>query len=278
MSSLTVTLDLEDHTQGSDPARRYRDNARRILEHLAARGTSATIFIVGDVIEECRDIIRAGVAAGHEFGLHSATHTPLTRQAAPALAPALADATQRLADLSGQPVRGFRAPVFSLTPATVWITDLLGELGYRYSSSVLPAPHPLFGFPGAPTGSFRWPNGLVELPVPLARIGPATVPFLGGIYLRYLPLALIRRCRATLAPDVLPWTYLHPYDIDAAEGYFRFPEAGALMSVLLWRRRGSTLARLDALLEAAGGGTSPTLSGAVEALDVDALPSFDCAH
>ncbi|MGE0484281.1 MAG: DUF3473 domain-containing protein [Gammaproteobacteria bacterium] len=243
---LTVTLDLEDHTQGSDPSRRWLDNAARLLELLAGKGVRATVFIVGDVVAEAAALVRRAAADGHELALHSATHTPLTQEEPRAYARALAAARARLADTCGQAVQGYRAPVFSLTPRTAWVVDVLGTCGFSWSSSVLPAVgHPLHGYPGAPMTPFRWPGGLVELPVPVTRLGPLTLPFLGGIYLRYLPLRLVEARARRLPAGSLAWTYLHPYDIDAAEPYFRFPGTSAPMSLLLWRRRRHTLARLD---------------------------------
>src|SRR2546425_1005005 len=74
---------------------------------------------------------------------------------------------------------------------TARLLDFLAELGFSYSSSVLPASNPLYGFPAAPAGPFLWPNGLIELPAPVARWGPLAVPILGGIYLRYAPSLLL---------------------------------------------------------------------------------------
>ncbi len=176
-------------------------------------------------------------AEGHELALHSWTHKPLTEELPARLRTGLSDSRERLQDLCGAPVVGFRAPVFSLTPASVWAVEVLAELGFHYSSSVLPGRNPLYSFPGAPRQPFRWPCGLVELPVPLIEIGRLTLPLLGGIYLRYLPPSLVSRWRAALPPGTLPWSYVHPYDIDAEEPYFRFPGTSFWMSVLLWRRR-----------------------------------------
>src|SRR5262249_59657735 len=43
--------------------------------------------------------------------------------------------------ISGAPVRGFRAPAFSVPERTPWFFDKLAEAGYQYDSSVFPAPH-----------------------------------------------------------------------------------------------------------------------------------------
>lgn len=252
---LSVTLDIEDHTHGRDAAQRWRDNTARLLDHLAERGVCATLFIVGDIVADAARLLGRAADDGHELALHSATHTPLTNEDPRTYARALADARARLADVCGQAVSGYRAPVFSLTPRTTWVIEVLGECGFSWSSSVLPAAdHPLFGYAGAPRTPFRWPGGLVELPVPVTSLGPRTLPFLGGIYLRYLPLALVESRARCLDANHLAWSYLHPYDIDADENYFRFPGTSAAMSVLLWRRRRPTLARLDRLLARLGTG------------------------
>ena len=275
--TITVTLDLEDHRLGTDASQRYKHNTARILEFLDAHAIRATVFIVGDLVEQCRDLIRAASDAGHELALHSATHTPLTREHATTLAPRLIAARDSLQNMTGKAVIGFRAPLFSLTPATVWITDLLTECGFRYSSSVLPAAHPLYGYAGAPRETFRWPSGLIEFPVPIGRVGPASLPFLGGIYLRYLPLYVIRALTRKLADSTVGWTYLHPYDIDADEAYYRFPGTSAPMSLLLWRRRRNTLKRLDALLGGDEHVAGAPLAERFATLEENVLPQFQPA-
>lgn len=274
---LTFTLDLERHRP--DDPRRYADNAARILDFFAARGVRMTVFVVGELVGELAALIRHAHADGHEFALHSYTHVPLTAEDPAFYGARLAACRMQLEDLTGARVHGFRAPVFSLTPAATWVTGLLAEQGFSYSSSVLPAPHPLYGYPQAPMTPFRWPSGLLELPVPLLRLGPLHLPFLGGIYLRYLPHALIARARRALAPEVAAWSYVHPYDIDSDEGYVRFPGAGAALSVLLWRRRAVTFKRLAGLLDASDGQAAPPFakrlaqSGIVDAASFAPTPA-----
>ena len=47
-------------------------------------------------------------------------------------------ARELLEDVSGKPVRGFRAPAFSVTERTPWFFDKLVEAGYRYDLSCVP--------------------------------------------------------------------------------------------------------------------------------------------
>ena len=244
---LTFTLDLENHRTDGRAMARYRDNAARILDFLAGRGIRATIFIVGDLVRaDCALLLRAQ-ADGHELALHSYRHIPLTLEDRTTYGTKLAAAKHELESICGSRVCGFRAPIFSLIPSTRWVLDILHAAAFEYSSSVLPARNPQFGYPGAATGIFRWPNGLLEIPVPLARLAGVSVPFLGGIYLRYLPRRLLLHMTEKLPASSAPWTYIHPYDIDSADPYFRFPGTSALMSLLLWRQRGGTLKKLDAL-------------------------------
>ena len=271
---LVVTLDLEDHRGGADGAQRYVDNAAAILDALTARGIRATVFVVGELVTSIAALIRRGADAGHEFGLHSVTHTPLAHEDPAHYAPALAAAKANLEDVTGSTVAGYRAPVFSLVAATPWVAGLLTELGFRYSSSVLPAANPLFGYPGAPTVTFRWPSGLVELPAPLAAIGPVRLPFAGGIYLRYLPAALQRRWLERLDEQTPRWAYLHPYDIDSSEGYYRFPGTTVVQSLLLWRNRRATLRKLWHLVACHDDHTARFID-VVDALDTTRLPRFD---
>jgi polysaccharide deacetylase family protein (PEP-CTERM system associated) len=202
---LTFTLDLEDHRERREAPARYPAITREILPWLTELGVRGTFFVVGEVAAAEPGLIREVAAGGHEIALHSYDHKPLT-----AITPArFRDDTVRgralLEDLIGQAVQGYRAPIFSLTPASRWAVGILAELGFHYSSSVLAARHPLYGYPGLPTVPFQWPEGLLEIPAPLARLGPARLPYLGGFYLRYLPLPLIQWLRERAPHDELPW-------------------------------------------------------------------------
>lgn len=245
--SVTVTLDIEDHRGDAPGPKRHAEMTRRLMESLTAHGVRATVFIVGDLCATNSDLIRDIAGQGHEVGLHSFDHRPLHDHDPMAFGAKTRDARRRLQDLTGQSVTGYRAPSFSLTRQTPWVPDALRDLGFGYSSSVLPAGNPIFGFPGAPRQPFRWPCGLLEIPAPVARVGPVVVPFLGGLYFRYLPEGTIRRSAARDRTQAL-WSYLHPYDIDAAEPFCRPHGAALWASLLLWFRRRGALRRFDRLL------------------------------
>jgi polysaccharide deacetylase family protein (PEP-CTERM system associated) len=253
---ITFTLDLEDHRPHPAVAARYPEVTRGILAALGERGITGTFFVVGEIAEAEPDLVREIAAAGHELALHGWRHVVFTEQTPDGLAADVARGKALLEDLGQRDVVGFRAPTFSLVASTVWATDVLFDAGFTYSSSVLPGPSPLYGFPGAPRDPFRWPNGLVELPVPTAGLGRAQLPYLGGTYLRILPEPVILLVHRR-GDRSLPWTYMHPYDVDTAEPYWVVPDAG-WMSPALWVGRTSLLRKLDRL-GAGRGGFGPPL-------------------
>jgi polysaccharide deacetylase family protein (PEP-CTERM system associated) len=262
MPTVTFTLDVEDY-EPDGAAMRAPSITRGVLEFLAARDVIGTFFVVGELAERAPELVRDIAAAGHEIALHAYRHDPL-----PSLSPAgFREDTKRgravLEDLAGSPVVGFRAPSFSLVPATVWATEVLAALGFAYSSSVLPARSPLFGYPGLPTTPFRWPSGLRELPCPVIRAGRLANPYLGGIYFRVLPWAAVRYGLAHAAVDEVLWTYCHPYDFDPHEPFRRRPGLGAAKSRLMWVNRRDMFRRVDRLLAP---GAAPPLAVRAAAL------------
>jgi polysaccharide deacetylase family protein (PEP-CTERM system associated) len=247
-AGITFTLDLEDTRSTNDPVVRYVDATRAIFEFLAARDVQGTVFVVGELAAAHPELAKEAAAAGHEVGLHGWRHAPLDRMTPDEVRADLVRGKALLEDLTGNAVDGFRAPMFSLIAATRWVTELLGECGFTYSSSVLPVRNPLYGDPTSPARPFRWPNGLLELPCPvLARRGIG-LPFLGGVYLRTLPTPAIRAALALAPPEQMLWTYCHPYDIDHEEPFWVRPEAGPAGSRLLWYNRSRMLAKLHDLL------------------------------
>ncbi len=269
MSAIVFTLDLEDHRPNDDAELRFPAITDALLDDLEARGVIGTVFVVGDVVKDQPDLVARVAARGHELGLHGATHTPLPDVAPATFREATAEAMDRLAQTVQSPVQGFRAPIFSLVPGSAWAPEILGELGFTYSSSVLPTRNPLFGWAAAPNRPFRWPCGLVEIPSPVFGVGPLAVPLLGGVYLRVAPGPLIRWAVRT-APDHA-WLYAHPYDFDPGEPRWRLPEVGRLGSRVMWWRRSGMADRVGTIVA----GSERRMIDVVES--AEPLPVFDPA-
>lgn len=270
--AVTVTFDLEDNRRSCAQEERFVPMSHRFLQFVEERGITATVFIVGEIARSHPQLVRRVAEGGHEVGLHGLRHVALEEVGPDRLRAELEEGRALLEDIIHAPVVGFRAPIFSLTPATGWAVEAIGAVGFSYSSSVLPAANPLHGWPGAPRTPFRWENGLIELPCPVGGFGRALIPFLGGIYLRYVPLPLARRFLRALDGQAVAWSYSHPYDIDPDEPFFVMPHAGWLTSRITHTRRGATLAALESRI-AAGAGAGPTLAAIAERLARSDLPS-----
>jgi polysaccharide deacetylase family protein (PEP-CTERM system associated) len=270
---VTLTFDLEDNRRSDTQEARFVAMSDRFLGFLEERGITATVFVVGSLAREHPELVRRVAEAGHEIGLHGLRHVALGDVGRSRLGVELREGREILEDVAQVPVKGYRAPIFSLTPSTAWAVAEIRAAGHVYSSSVLPAASPLHGWPGAPRGPFLWDDELLELPCPVIGIGRLLVPLLGGVYLRYLPPALIRSFVRSRSRSRALWSYCHPYDLDPDEPFFVMPHAGWLTSRLLHMRRSQTLDRLTAAIEAAGGPGQP-LGAIAEALRRAELPSI----
>ena len=253
---VTFSLDIEPHRPDPDEDTSYPVVTRRVYEWLAERGIRGTIFFVATTAIAHPDLVTEAFAAGHEVGLHSWDHTPLTELSRDRFTDETRRGKALLEELTGAPVVGYRAPTFSLVRETAWTTDVLHELGFTYSSSVLPARSPLHGYPGLPRDPFTWPSGLVELPCPIASLGPVAAPYMGGVYLRALPWPVVRWTWRRNGGGPAPLTYCHPYDFDTDEPYWVVPGAGRFGSRLLWIGRATMFDKLEKLF---AGGAGPPL-------------------
>lgn len=241
---VTMTLDVEAFAPEGGSSR-HVELTLEILEALAQRSITASIFVVGEVASAHPELVTAIVESGHELGLHAHRHVALEQIGRDAFLEETRVSKDRLEQLSGAAVLGYRAPMMSLVPSTAWAIPMITTLGFSYSSSVLPARSPHFGWPGLPAEPFRWKDGPVELPCPVVRIGSNGIPFLGGTYLRLLPWTGVRLLRRLAGPHQLLWSYCHPYEFDPDEPRWIDPSVGKYGSWMLWYGRRHTWRNLD---------------------------------
>jgi polysaccharide deacetylase family protein (PEP-CTERM system associated) len=266
---ISFTLDVEDRPADGFPSR-VVESTRAVMGFLQDYGVVGTFFVVGELGRSRPDLVSEIAAAGHEVGLHGLTHRPLASFTPKAFAAECSVGRRVLEDLIGTPVAGFRAPYFSLTRDTSWAASVLAEQGFAYSSSVLPAANPQAGFPGAPTGPFRWAGELIELPVPVVGFGRWSVPILGGSYLRLFPEVVVRFARRRADGRAASWVYAHPYDFDRHERFQRYPGNGLPAALVLFYRRRLMFDRVRLVL-----GTSPGPPLRVVAASLGEIPRFD---
>ena len=227
-----LTVDVEDYFQVQALAgtidraawenwpRRVEANTTRLLDMFAAAGVHATFFTLGWVAERHGGLVRRIVAEGHELASHGYGHELIDRIGEAAFRADVSRARAVLEDAGGVAVAGYRAPTFSLGARTPWAHTILAETGYRYSSSIYPIRHDLYGSPDAPRTPYRADGGaLWELPMTTLRLKGRNLPISGGGWFRLLPYPLYRLgLRRHLSDGNGPAIfYTHPWEIDPGQ-------------------------------------------------------------
>ena len=250
---ITFTVDLEDPTEHYEADGRYVAMTQRILTLCTETNRRATFFTVGKLAQSAPMLITEIAKAGHEIAYHSHAHVSLTQEDRKIFRQQSHDDKDRLEQLAGKPVVGFRAPRFSLTPQSIWTLDILAEIGFRYSSSIMPTQISRFGFAEAKRTPFKWPNGMVEFPLPVKEIAGQRIPYLGGIYLYALPSFVTHSWAKNADLQEVLWTYTHPYDFDREDPFSVMPNTSFAISAILWCARRVAEKKLRRILELPAG-------------------------
>jgi polysaccharide deacetylase family protein (PEP-CTERM system associated) len=197
---------------------RLERNFRALLALLAERNATATCFVVGYFAKRFPQLVREAVAAGHEIASHGYFHRLIYQMSSVEFSKDARAARELLEDISGRPVRGFRAPAFSVTERTPWFFDKLLEAGYSYDSSVFPAPHQTGGLANgkfAPYIARARAGAIEEFPITAVRVFGKPMCFFGGGYLRLFPYPVIRAMGRRALDEGRPVIfYVHPREID----------------------------------------------------------------
>ena len=199
-----LTVDVEDYFQveafadvvdradwDSIPSR-VEASTDRLLAQFARHGALGTFFTLGWVADRYPGIVRRIVGAGHELASHGYAHRRVDRQTPAEFHADIDRARKLLEDVGGVRVAGYRAPTFSIGAQTPWAPEILVNTGHRYSSSVYPVRHDLYGSPHAPRFPYQPHPGLWELPMTTVPVRGRNLPCSGGGFFRLLPYRLFR--------------------------------------------------------------------------------------
>ena len=200
---------------------RVEQNIDQLLLLLKQHYAKATFFVLGEVAQLHPDAVRRIAAEGHEVACHSDRHLDVHSQSPTEFRADLRQAKQRIEDVIGQAVIGYRAPNFSIGRSQGWAFQTLLEEGFRYDSSVYPIVHDRYGHRTAPRFPYEiWRNGssrLIEFPIGTARIFGWNMPIGGGGYFRLAPYSFTRfgfqRVNSAERRPVM--FYLHPWELDS---------------------------------------------------------------
>lgn len=226
-----LTFDVEEYFQVSAFAdkvriedwgfysRRLAENTEKILAMLGEHNCLATFFVLGWVAENRPQIVSQIAACGHEIACHSHHHRRVFEMTPAEFREDTRRAKDLLENVCGKPLRGYRAPSFSMTQHSLWAFEILAELGFTYDSSIFPVEHPSYGMPKGMRAPFlvNTSSGpIVEFPMPTLEIAGWRAPIGGGAYLRLLPYWYtrwgLRYLNRNQGRSVC--VYVHPWEID----------------------------------------------------------------
>lgn len=198
---------------------RYTDLILKICDDGRAK---ATFFILGWIADRHPALIKRIADAGHELATHSFWHRKVYELSPEVFSKDIAESLAAIRSAAGPqtPIRGFRAPSFSITQGAEWAFDVLLDHGLTYDASLFPAPRGHGGYACTPGPHFvTTPTGrrLPELPMSIAPVGLGPIRkkmcYSGGGYMRLLTSGMIEQglaseSRAGRATVI----YLHPRD------------------------------------------------------------------
>ena len=196
---------------------RVEANVDRILALFDEKGIQATFFTLGWIAQRYPDMVKRIVAQGHELASHGWAHVRVTEQTPEAFFDDVSRTRRFLEDLTGAAVIGYRAASYSIGERNRWAWEVLAEAGYRYSSSIVPIHHDLYGMPDAPRFAFQAvEDRLLEVPITTVPLLGRNVNFGGGGWFRLFPYGLTRwALNRVNAKEGRPAIfYFHPWEID----------------------------------------------------------------
>lgn len=225
-----LTFDIEewfhlldnDSTRSEEEWKRYpariHENMERIFRILDDTNTNATFFIIGWIAKTYPDIVKR-IAEKYEIGSHTMNHQLVWEQSYREFKEDVSSSVKLLEDITGKPVKYFRAPGFSIRESESWAFDIIKECGIEIDCSVFPAHHSHGGLPSygkaVPSIIKHGDTILKEFPISIKRLGNRNLIYTGGGYFRLCPYAIIKHW-AKKQDDFL-LSYIHPRDLDAGQ-------------------------------------------------------------
>lgn len=224
-TSHAFTVDVEDWYHGTQYlyediqlSKRLDYGLSKLLDLLSKHNIKGTFFWLGKAAEENPDLLKKVSTLGHEIGCHGWEHKPVCDMSRNQFRNDTHRALSLISDLSQKTIILYRAPYFSITHKSLWILQVLVELGIQYDSSILPQRKGRYGIPNFSRHivDVETKSGtLTEVPVSINRILGFSLPVSGGGFFRLYPYSVtysnfIYRERK-YEPTMF---YIHPWELD----------------------------------------------------------------
>lgn len=228
IKALLFSIDFEDIRYLVPDGFKYKERLPAMIDHflefLDERKSKATFFVVGQAAELYPKLVKRLIAEGHEIGCHTYDHRPLNFHTKESFKDDLQKNLDVLHKLGAENIYGFRAPGLSLTAKTQWAYEVLEELGFKYSSSVMASKSAFHGWPEFGRSFRLVDNRIWELPPTLLPNKYFSIPFASSVYFRFLPWYISRMAINNEFRKNNPViSYFHSFDIDYEQERFMHP-------------------------------------------------------
>ena len=204
MRKYFLTLDLEewyhleylkDYKDEIASDQRFAPQVLPFLKKMVDEGVYLTVFVLEDVAKDNPDMVRQITLMGHEISCHGKHHELVYNLSVDEFRKIIGEAKKTLEEITGQPVKGYRAPCFSMENEKL---DVLWDLGFTYDASLIRfKEHKLYNV--MDMSRFEKLESLVyrigdkyEFETPTLNIMGKYIPISGGGYFRLFPLWLVR--------------------------------------------------------------------------------------
>ena len=193
----------------------------KILELLNKNETSATFFLVGELLYDNPELLDKIIDNGHEIAFHTMHHDRLDSEN---FSKKFDNELEQFDKLTGGKSKGFRAPTFSLNQDSSWVIEKLEKHGYVYDSSIVPAKSDLYGMPTAQQNPYKISSNsldkhnldgkLTEFPLAITKFFGKKIPAAGGFYLRSLPMKIMKNTIKNYEKNDMPATFfIHSWEL-----------------------------------------------------------------
>ena len=199
---------------------RVEKNTHLILDLLDSFSfkPQATFFILGWIAKKLPGLVRQIRNRGHEVASHGDNHHLCTGLGRNQLTRDLLDSKNRLEDILGQAIYGYRAPSFAINDQ---VLKMIKEAGYLYDSSYNSfSAHGRYGTINLSSaikhgGSYQIDDRFFELPVSNLHLKNKIMPLGGGGYFRLYPTPFFRHgIKNVLKKNNAFVFYAHPWEFD----------------------------------------------------------------
>ena len=212
---------IQKHISKNNNEPKVVKGINKILELLRQRETTATFFVVGELLEYKPELLDLILENDHEIAFHTMKHTRIDSLN---FEDEFDDEVKKFDELTNGKSKGFRAPSFSLNMKSSWMIDILEKNNYIYDSSVVPAKTNLYGIPNADTKPYKISSKclesnsdnakILEFPLLVTKFLGKKLPAAGGFYLRTLPTRIIENAIKSYEKQDIPGVfYIHSWEL-----------------------------------------------------------------